>query len=316
MGICKYCKSEFDNFIIANHSRWCTQNPKRNEYIDKLNKNRFVPNETSKKLQGEKISNLHKLGIYDFLKEKRTFRGCNHSEESKEKISIARKKWISENRDKFNWNIRKGKSHPCEKLKALLRDKNINFIEEYSPFEERFFSIDIAFPDKMIAIEINGNQHYDKNGELAAYYQERHDFIESKGWKVYEIHHSLVYKDNFMDGINYILDQSNILSDFDYKNWSTISETKRLNRLNESIEKVNKKKEKIELLKQTILDSNINFSKLGWVEKVSKILSNQPQKVNIWMKKNMTEFYEKECFKRKTKRGNSDVGGNPIFSTK
>lgn len=53
-------------------------------------------------------------------------------------------------------------------------------------------------------------------------------------------------------------------------------------------------KEKIELL----LNSDIDFSKFGWVNKASKILNIRPQKVNNWMKKNMLEFYEKNCFKR------------------
>jgi hypothetical protein len=93
------------------------------------------------------------------------FEYLKHSDKTKLQMSISRKKWIKENKDKFNWNIRKGKSEPCELFKSYLTDNNINFISEYSPFEERFFSIDIALPDKMVAIEINGNQHYDKNGQ-------------------------------------------------------------------------------------------------------------------------------------------------------
>jgi len=38
---CKHCKSEFDvsdkpNGWMANHSRWCDENPKRKEYVDAL----------------------------------------------------------------------------------------------------------------------------------------------------------------------------------------------------------------------------------------------------------------------------------------
>ena len=61
------------------------------------------------------------------------------------------------------------------------------------------------------------------------------------------------------------------------------------------IDKENKIKNQIEEIK----NSNINFSKFGWVNKVSKILKITPQKVNCWMKKNMLEFYNNNCFKRK-----------------
>ncbi len=54
-------------------------------------------------------------------------------------------------------------------------------------------------------------------------------------------------------------------------------------------------KEKIEL----ILKSDINFNKIGWVNEVSKIIDKSPQKVNIWMKRFMNNFYNEKCFKRK-----------------
>jgi hypothetical protein len=183
---------------------------------------------------------------------------------------------------------------------VILRDQNINFIEEYSPFEERFFSIDIAFPDKMIAIEINGNQHYNKDGSLASYYQERHDFIESKGWKVYEIHFSKVYTNEIDSIITDILEKKNIITEFDYNLWIAQPRSKIENRKKEKENRNITKIKKIESLKQSILSSNIDFSKFGWVEQVSKILSISPQKVSLWMKKNMLEFYEEKCFKRKS----------------
>lgn len=53
------------------------------------------------------------------------------------------------------------------------------------------------------------------------------------------------------------------------------------------------KKEKIRL-------ADIDFSKYGWVQKVSEILNITPQKVNRWMRNNMKDEYEKS-FKRKRK---------------
>jgi len=56
---------------------------------------------------------------------------------------------------------------------------------------------------------------------------------------------------------------------------------------------------KWEPLKEKVLNSNINFGKYGWVNEVSRILNLSPQKVSIWMKRHLPEFYEKCCFKRK-----------------
>ena len=64
-------------------------------------------------------------------------------------------------------------------------------------FETRNFSIDIAFPDLKIGIEVNGNQHY-KNDRLIEYYQQRHDHIIGLGWNLYELHYSLFFSEEKM----------------------------------------------------------------------------------------------------------------------
>ena len=50
-----------------------------------------------------------------------------------------------------------------------------------------------------------------------------------------------------------------------------------------------------------ILNSKIDFSKFGWVNKVSKIIKQKPQKVNKWMKRMMSDFYDINCYKRNNK---------------
>lgn len=49
---------------------------------------------------------------------------------------------------------------------------------------------------------------------------------------------------------------------------------------------------------ENIINSDIDFSKYGWVKKVSELIEIPIQKVNGWMKKYMREFYDNECFKR------------------
>lgn len=155
------------------------------------------------------------------------------SEEHKKKVSEGRKKWLKENPDKHPWRSHnKFKSKPCEKAKEFLRSLGISFIEEFDPqIEGRNFSIDIAMPEKKIAIEINGNQHYEKTGELKPYYKEREMLLESNGWIVYEIHYSACFKlEKWADFVNQ-LKNSPVKIEFDYfsyvpkekKKWFCIS---------------------------------------------------------------------------------------------
>lgn len=78
-------------------------------------------------------------------------------------------------------------------------------------------------------------------------------------------------------------------------------EERKKRRDNKKQEKENKKN----ILKDSVLEkihiienSNIDFSKFGWVSKVSQITGLLPQKVNVFMKKYMPDFY-KNCFVRK-----------------
>lgn len=49
---------------------------------------------------------------------------------------------------------------------------------------------------------------------------------------------------------------------------------------------------------EKILNSNIDFSKYGWVNEAAKLMNKHPQKVNIWIKRWMPDFYQTYCFKR------------------
>lgn len=126
-----------------------------------------------------------------------------HSKKTKYSLSIKRKKFLSENPEKHPWKKHtKFISEPCEHFKNILRQKGIEFIEEFQPLlPERFFSIDVALIHKRIGVEINGNFHYNgnnKNNSLKDYYKNRHQILESAGWTIYEIHYLDVYDNNKM----------------------------------------------------------------------------------------------------------------------
>ncbi len=47
-----------------------------------------------------------------------------------------------------------------------------------------------------------------------------------------------------------------------------------------------------------VLTSGIDFTKFGWVTKLSDIIGKKPQRVHKWMKQFMPDFYNEKCFKR------------------
>ncbi len=140
------------------------------------------------------------------------------TQESKNKISISRKKWLVDNPDLHPWKRSdKFKSIPCEYLKSLFTSANLKFVSELQPLDDKFYSIDIAFPDKLIAVEVNGNQHYNSDGSLKDYYKKRKDEIELSGWKVYDIPYQKVYDKNFVKDLIDFISGSEVDISFEFK---------------------------------------------------------------------------------------------------
>lgn len=206
MWRCKHCEKEFFDLSPsekANHTRWCDQNPNREKYLDRLKKTRENIPAESRARAHEKIRKAWKEGKYADVDHGKYWRGKSHSDDSRKRMSDSRAKYLRDNPDKHPWKKSdKFISEPCEYLKNKLREAGLEFEEEYMPlYPERYFSMDIAFPEKKIAIEINGNQHYNRDGSLKDYYQKRHDIIEDAGWMVIELHFREPYKENIIDEI-------------------------------------------------------------------------------------------------------------------
>ncbi len=155
--ICKFCgKKYLDRNQIGGHTIGCKKNPnKQNNFLSSL--------------------------------------GHKHTRKIKKLLSIQRKDFLAKN--KHNWAIYKGKeSDPEKKFRALLDEFNIKYFQEYTPNNsQRFYRIDFAILEKQIGFEINGNQHYTKNGCLKRYYNIRQKYLESLGWAIINIHYSIVY---------------------------------------------------------------------------------------------------------------------------
>lgn len=291
-GECKHCKKIFDNLSVqdkANHSRWCDENPKS-------------------AMRKHKTLSCVRCGIqFQLLNPKDKKRTCqyecqhSHTDEQKKKLQDIRKEFLKLNPDKHVWKrSNKFKSVPCENVKSFLIKRDISFIEEYSPSEEKHYSIDVAFPNLKIGVEINGNQHYNKDGTLEKYYRERHDYLVALGWRLIEVHYSRCFSDESIEKI------------FDFS--IPFDQNEEIERIKVLLNKPKKhKRQREEAIvdryspgwklweekKNVIFEHDIDFSRYGWVQRVALVLGIKGQKVNKWMKKYQPEFYEQHCYTRK-----------------
>ena len=297
--ICKYCGKEVGNKgALINHEIACNLNPNKIK-----NPNRNGHRAWNKGLTKENNNSLNQISIK--LKNKYnngelipSFLNKHHSEESKILISEKRKQWLKDHKDQHVWRRdSKFLSIPCENLKQYLRDKGINFVEEYEPFDDINYCVDIAWPDEKIAIEVNGNQHYNRDGSLSKYYQKRHNLFISRGWKLFEIHYSKCFNININD-INDILNLPIYDKDYVDKYFSK----KELKQKNKQIKKLKlkeiKEKQKQEIEEQhkqiiynLINNSGINFTQSGWSTKAYNYLLERNELWNKGILRCIRKYY-------------------------
>jgi hypothetical protein len=225
MEKCYGCKLEFGNHgAFMRHKNECDLNEEKiklliNDYvINELTTRQIKKKYNISFLRLRKLFAFYGIGLRNLSSSLLVSKieRSKHSEESKKKISEKRKEYLRLNPEKHPWKLNsKFKSEPCELLKLELSNMGIKYISEFSVVG-RNFSIDIAIPERKIAIEVNGNQHYNSNGALKEYYQERHNYLMDLGWVVNELHYSIPYSKNIKKILNSILEKNKIIYDFDY----------------------------------------------------------------------------------------------------
>jgi very-short-patch-repair endonuclease len=225
-----------------------------------------------------------------------------HTEETKEILKQKRLEYMKNNPENTAWRLGNKPSYPEQTFINILKEKGL--LEKFNIIREKCFYpyyADFAFENVKVVVEIDGSQH--KN----SYYQERdkkkEELIISKGWRIYRVSADKI-KDNpyiiidellkFIGDVKTFSKTSEIITGKQKKDIELQKQKILLN-----IEKEKIKRQNIQNKIDLILNSNIDFSKYGWVQKVSEILKISPQKVSQWMKRNMLEFYNTKCFKRK-----------------
>lgn len=315
---CRFCGKVVGNpGCLKIHETACDKNPDRKKCPNRKGNGGSAAGHTNK-YKGQTKENCEDIRIRTETLAIRVkngtihpgFHGRRHTQESKKKMSDARKKWLSENPDKHIWRKNnKFVSKPCENLKKYLTSKGINFVEEYEPFEDHHYCVDIAFPDEMIGIEVNGNQHYDDDGNLREYYQTRHNLFEERGWKLFEIHYSKCYNikiDDFSDILSLPIYDKNYVGEYMSKKRRLESEKEKKKIIEEerNRNRENKYITRKDIIRRMLYESGIDFTHSGWNKKCRKYLEDRGElfdvKIFDVIRKYYPEFLKRDdVWKRK-----------------
>jgi very-short-patch-repair endonuclease len=264
MKKCKFCNLEFDHGRkLGGHQIWCKKNPERKSLIEKSGSGN---------------------------------RGRKLSDEQKKKISESRKKYLQENPEMVPYKLNHSSkiSYPERYFLRVLR----GFIFQYK-VPGTLYEIDFANQERKIAIEIDGEQHYEDR-KMVDHDLKRDKILKDLGWKTIRIRWSQ-FQSLDKDQRKKVIDKIMTFTIDPEKDIIFFYEFKKSQERSEKNKKYEEKKKIINERINKILESNINFGKIGWVSLVSELLGIKKNGGGKWIRKNMPDFYLKECFKRSKK---------------
>lgn len=228
-----------------------------------------------------------------------------NSSEVRLKISNSMKKCHSDGKHP-GWthiNTREDRrSYPERFLLEVFRKNGI--LKKYTVLQQipiHKYQLDFVVAEIKLNIEVDGSQHY-RSPENIEHDRIRNEYLKSKGWRIYRINWSDMCKNT----IGEIFELLKFIDDVDNKTDRYYEiDIMRGERVLLENKKALYEQEQISYIKK-VLDSGIDFSKMGWVSKVAVIINKQPQKTGAWMKRFMPEFYDTKCFRTKRSKLSSE----------
>ena len=198
---CKFCNKEFKNKnSLVQHEIRCRYNPNKIDIAPREgfnNKGRVAWNKGLTKETDERVK-LHSESIKNhYISHPGTFTGRTHTEQTKQKISESRKKYLSEHPDRVPYIINHSSkmSYPEKYFKDIFESKSIplKYHLQVSKYELDFYNEDIK-----LDLEIDGDQHY-LDHRIYQSDRERDKFLSVLGWNVVRIRWSDYQKLSFQD---------------------------------------------------------------------------------------------------------------------
>ncbi|QIG71387.1 homing endonuclease protein [Rhizobium phage RHph_TM40] len=185
---CSYCETEFRH--LSRHVRYCPQNPDR---IVKLNQ--FSKAESL---------GLPKPPLSEKSRRMTTERNASRvwTPEIRSKLSKSMIKYFKDNPEAHPYlkYHSSGESYAEGFFREFFLSHDLSFKQE---LQVGLYTLDFAFEDKMIDVEINGNFHYNNPG-IVEKDQRRRLFLEERGWTIIEVRWSEYKKMNESERSDYL----------------------------------------------------------------------------------------------------------------
>lgn len=227
------------------------------------------------------------------------------SVETREKIREKRFEYLKKKLGESAWERRhKGKMSYLEQWffdNVITRYDLLSKFDIVNEYPEYPYFIDFAFLNIKIAVELDGKQHF-RNVKNINRDEIKQKLLINKGWRVFRIKFDELTEDKIKEFMEILKDPNSYSSKvLEPKLLKFYSSKKDLSE--EAI-----KKRKMSYLKKEeaninkVKNSNIDFSKFGWVTLVSKLIDKYPQRVNKWMKKYCPDILEKAFLRGKNKK--------------
>jgi len=309
---CNFCQKEFKTKSgLINHTINCEKTLHLKDDVIKLYVKKLLSiTEISKELKltkskikeylGDNVRNKSEANV---IAHKRYPDNFKHDDKTKKILREKRLKYMKENPEKTAWrtyNLSYPEKLFLNKIKDIGWDKKYLIIREKSVFP---FFIDFAFENEKVAVEIDGSQHLEEDRKNRDEIKDK--LLNDLGWSIIRVSEKEI-KTNINNCIDIIL---NIL-----KNKSKPSKyivgilkyPRNRNKYGGDRSKYfeivrNDFRISIKPIIKKIESSDIDFSKSGWVKKVSKIIGCNENSGGKWVKKYMTDFYVKKCWVRNKK---------------